>query len=171
MQPYQFSQKREQSYDDVERVRRWFERRADVIEARDLQDDRFFFYKGDLLIVRSDGDVQFIEVKCESSYTRATTPNLAIERYSSIEKNSSGGPWSTDADFYVHIYTDGLLVVMNRARLVRWLDSELARDPHAFTYREIPNAGWTTGTYLVPRERARLALGTWYREYDVHDVR
>ncbi|HVU10642.1 MAG TPA: hypothetical protein VHD90_05160 [Phototrophicaceae bacterium] len=165
-QPYQFPQKREQSYDFVDWVIHWFEQRADVEEVRDLQDDSFFFYKGDLLIARSDGGVQFVEVKCESSYTRATTPNLAIERYSSIERQSPGGPWSTDADFYAHIYTDGLLVIMNRKRLVTWLESELARDPHAFTYKEIPNAGWTTGTYLVPRSRAREALGTWYREYD-----
>ena len=141
MQPYQFSQKRDQSYDFVEWVIHWFEQRADVSEVRDVQDDSFFFYKGDLLIARSDGGVQFVEVKCESSYTRSTTPNLAIERYSSIERHSPGGPWSTDADFYAHIYTDGLLVIMNRKRLVAWLESELARDPHAFAFREIPNQG------------------------------
>ena len=133
-QPYQFPQKREQSYDFVDWVIHWFEQRADVEEVRDLQDDSFFFYKGDLLIARSDGGVQFVEVKCESSYTRATTPNLAIERFSSIERQSPGGPWSTDADFYAHIYTDGLLVIMNRKRLVAWLESELARDPHAFSF-------------------------------------
>ena len=55
---------------------------------------------------------------------------------------------------------------MNRRRLVTWLESEIARDPQAFAFREIPNAGWTTGTYLVPRQRARAALGSWYREYD-----
>lgn len=167
MQPYQFPQKREQSYDLVLWVRRWFEHRADVLEVVDFQDDPFFYYKGDLMVVRSDGGVQFVEVKCESSYTRATTPNLAIERYSSIERQSPGGPWSTDADFFAHIYTDGLLVIMNRRRLVAWLDAELARDPKTFAYREIPNAGWTTGTYLIPRARLRGALGTWYREYDV----
>ena len=147
-------------------VRRWFEQRGDVLEVRDCQDDPFFFYKGDLVIVRSDGGVQFIEVKCESSYAHSATPNLAIERYSSIDKHTPGGPWSTDADFFAHIYADGLLVIMNRRRLVAWLDDELARDPSAFAFREIPNEGWTTGTYLVPRERARAALGTWYREYD-----
>lgn len=166
MQPYQFPQKRVQSYDLVERVRQWFERRADVLEVRDFQDDPFFYYKGDLMIVRSDGGIQFVEVKCESSYSRAATPNLAIERFSSIERQSPGGPWSTDADFYAHIYTDGLLVIMNRRRLVSWLDTELTRDANTFAYREIPNEGWTTGTYLVPRERVRAALGTWYREFD-----
>lgn len=166
MQPYQFAQQRDQSYDLVERVKRWFEQRADVLEVKDLQDDSFYFYKGDLMVVRGGGDVQFVEVKVELSYTRASTPNLAIERYSSISKLTDGGPWSTDADFYAHIYTDGLLVVMNRHHLVEWLDAEIAHDPQTFAFREIPNAGWTTGTYLVPRERARAALGHWYREYD-----
>lgn len=168
MQPYQFPQKRDQSYDLVAWVMQWFHERADVLEVRDVQDDPFFFYKGDLLIARSDGGVQFVEVKCESSYSSFATPNLAIERFSSIDKQKPGGPWSTDADFYAHIYTDGLLVVMNRKRLVAWLESEIARDPQAFAFREIPNAGWTTGTYLVSRERARAALGSWYREYELH---
>jgi hypothetical protein len=166
MQPYQFTQQRDQSYDLVEWVKQWFEQRADVLEVKDLQDDSFYFYKGDLMIARSSGDVQFVEVKVELSYTRSSTPNLAIERYSSIDRLTPGGPWSTDADFYAHIYTDGLLVVMNRRRLVAWLDAEIARDPQVFSFREIPNASWTTGTYLVPRERVRAALGTWYREYD-----
>ncbi|MEP7291729.1 MAG: hypothetical protein ABI835_08090 [Chloroflexota bacterium] len=120
MQIYQFSEKREESYELVSLVVHWFERRADVLEVRDLQDDSFYFYTGDLLIARSDGGVQFVEVKCESSYTRVTTPNLAIERYSSIERQSPGGPWSTEADFYAHIYTDGLLVIMNRKPKPSW---------------------------------------------------
>jgi hypothetical protein len=55
---------------------------------------------------------------------------------------------------------------MNRKRLVTWLESELARDAKSFAYREVLNQSWTTGTFLVPRERARAALGTWYREFD-----
>jgi hypothetical protein len=167
VQPYQFPQKREESYDHVEWVRRWFERRGDVTEARDVQDDPESYYKGDVLITRGDGSIQYVEVKNEHRYTRTTTPHLAIERYSSIEKQSPGGPWSTGADFYAHIYADGLLVIMNRKRLIHWLETELARNPKIFTYREIPNAGWTTGTFLVPRQLAREALGTWYREYDI----
>ncbi len=166
MQPYKFGDKREQSHALVDRVRAWFEARGDVAEVRDVQDDPAYFYRGDLLVVRRDGGEQFIEVKCESSYTRQATENLAIERYSSIEKKTSGGPWSSEALFYVHIYADGLLVVMNRARLVEWLERELARDPLAFVFRRIPNEGYTTGTFLIPRARAKAALGAWYREYE-----
>jgi hypothetical protein len=166
MLPYSFPQKREQSFALAEWVKQWFERRGDVLEVRDVQEDPFFYYMGDLMIVRGGGVVQFVEVKCESSYTRHDTENLAIERYSSIEKQSPGGPWHTDADFYIHIYADGLLVVMSRRKLVAWVESALRRDANAFTYRQIPNQGWTTGTYLIPRSRAKAALGEWYREYE-----
>lgn len=166
MLPYSFSQKREQSFTLAELVRVWFERRNDILEARDVQADPFFYYMGDLMLVRQNGVVQFVELKCESSYSSNDTPNLAIERFSSIERQSPGGPWHTDADFYVHIYTDGLLVVMSRRKLVNWIQSELARNANAFSYRKIPNQGWTTGTYLIPRLRARAALGVWYREYE-----
>ncbi|MBN8633888.1 MAG: hypothetical protein J0M07_01090 [Anaerolineae bacterium] len=165
--PYYFPHKREESYPPVERVRRWFEKRGDVAEARDVQDNAEYYYKGDILVIRGDGSTQFVEVKSEPSYTRHTTENLAIERYSDVAKHSPGGPWSTQADFYVHIYADGLLVVMNRKRLVHWIDSELERDRHTFTYREIANHGWVTGTYLIPRGRVRSALGDWMREYDL----
>jgi hypothetical protein len=166
MPPYSFPQKREQSLSLVEVVKGWFERRGDVLEVKDVQDDPFFYYMGDLMIVRRGGVVQFVEVKCESSYTRHDTANLAIERYSSVEKQSPGGPWHTDADFYVHIYADGLLVVMSRRRLVEWIEHELSLDANTFPYRLIPNMGWTTGTYLVPRSRAKAALNEWYREYE-----
>lgn len=171
MQPYHFPHKREESYDLTAWVRQWFERRSDVIEVRDVQDHPNCFYRGDLLIVRGDGTTQFVEIKCESSYTRETTENLAIERYSSIDKNTPGGPWSTVADFFAHIYADGLLVIMNRHELVAWLERELTINPQAFPYREIPNVSWTTGTYLVPRSAVRRALGKWYREYEAQELR
>lgn len=167
MQPYEFSHKRDESYDLAALVQRWFERRGDVIAVHDVQDDPEYYYRGDLTITRSGGRVQYIEIKTETSYTRHTTDNLAIERYSDIAKQTSGGPWSTTADFYAHVYADGLLVIMNRARLVAWLDRELAADPRTFAFREIPNAGWVTGTYLVPRARAKAALGIWYREHNI----
>jgi hypothetical protein len=166
MLPYNFGEKREQSHGLVEWVRQWFLRRGDVLDVYDVQDDPQYYYKGDLMVVRKDGSVQFIEVKCESSYTRKATENLAIERYSDLDKRKPGGPWSSDAHFYVHVYADGLLVVMNRARLVDWLERVLSLDREAFAFRQIPNQGWVTGTYLVPRQLARQALGAWYREYE-----
>lgn len=170
MQPYQFPQKRDESYDLVAWVRRWFEQRADVVEVRDVQDDPDYFYRGDLIIRRRDDTLQYVEVKCERSYTRAATENLAIERYSSLENRTPGGPWSTEADFYAHIYADGLLVIMNRRELVAWLERELLGNPSAFPFREIRNVSWTTGTYLVPRQTAKKALGVWYREYEAGRV-
>ncbi|MFN8530355.1 MAG: hypothetical protein U0670_17275 [Anaerolineae bacterium] len=167
MAAYNFPRKQRESYALVEKVRAWLARREDVNDATDLQDDPRFFYRGDLVISRRDGTVQYVEVKSEPRYTRDNTPNLAIERHSSLEKNTSGGPWSTSADFYAHVYADGLLVIMSRRKLVQWIESELSRDPDAFEYKRVPNEGWTTGTYLVPRSRAKAALGIFYREYEI----
>src|SRR5690606_42074901 len=111
-----------------------------------------------LMMLRRSGREQYIEVKCESSSSGHGTENLAIERYSSIERQTPRGPWHTDADFYVHIYADGLLVVMSRRKLVAWIESELARDANAFPYRQLPNQGRTTGTYLLPRTRPNAPL-------------
>jgi hypothetical protein len=168
MVTYNFPRKRRESYTLVELVKKWLERREDVTEVGDMQDDPQFYYRGDLSITRRDGTVQYVEVKCESSYTRHTTENLAIERYSSIEKHTSGGPWSTSADFYAHIYSDGLLVVMSRRKLLHWVESELVRDASTFEFRQVRNEGYTTGTYLVPRARAKIGLGMFYREYELH---
>lgn len=164
--PYNFPHKRDESHLLVERARRWFERRADIAAARDVQDDPRFFYRGDLLLVRKSGGAQFVEIKCENHYTRLSTPNLAVERYSDLDKQTPGGPWSSEADFYAHIYTDGLLVVMSRYRLVTWIDRVLAANKRAFVYRQVPNEGYATGTYLIPRRLAREALGDYYREYE-----
>ncbi|GEM_PF-1674916 len=169
MVAYNFPRKRRESYQLVDWVKRWLERREDVSEAKDLQNDPQFFYRGDLMLTRRDGTVQYVEVKCESSYTRLTTPNLAIERFSSIEKRTPGGPWSTSAEFYAHIYNDGLLVIMSRRKLVHWIESEIARNGDAFEFKQVKNEGYTTGTYLVPRERARAGLGLFYREYELNE--
>ena len=121
----------------------------------------FYFYMGDLLIARSDGGVQFVEVKCESSYTRASTPNLAIERYSDMNRQKAGGPWSTEADFYAHIYTDGLLVIINRRELVAWLDRELATAPQHSPSRFRTSVGRPEPIlYPAPPRAVRLAHGT-----------
>lgn len=167
MVAYNFPRKRRESYALVEWVKKWLERREDVAEAVDMQDDPQSYYRGDLMIHRRDGTIQYIEVKCENSYTRDSTLHLAIERFSSIEKRTPGGPWSTSADFYAHMYADGLLVMMSRRKLVRWLESELARSADAFEYRQVRNEGYTTGTYLVPRDRAKAGLGMFYREYEL----
>jgi len=142
-------------------------RRDDVAEAADLQDNPRFFYRGDLKVTRRDGTVQYIEIKSEPRYSRENTPFMAIERYSNVEKTIPGGPWSTSADFYAHVYADGLLVIMSRRKLVGWVDGELGRDQHAFEYKLIKNETYTTGTYLIMRARVKVALGIFYRDYEI----
>lgn len=143
MQPYSFATQHTQSLSRAEIARRWFSKRADVAEARDVQDNPHYFYRGDLMIVRKSGLIQYIELKCEA-YTRRTTEHLAIKRFSDRDRRTPGGHWSSATDFYAHIYTGSLLVIMNRERLVSWLDSALQRDPRAFPYRTIPNVTWIT---------------------------
>ncbi|MDX2162264.1 MAG: hypothetical protein SF162_13140 [bacterium] len=167
MTTYNFPRKQRQSYALVEKVRQWLARREDIAEVSDLQDDPRFYYRGDLVVTRRDGTVQYVEVKSEPRYTRDSTPYFAVERYSNVEKHTPGGPWSTSADFYAHVYPDGLLLIMSRRKLVQWIESALTRDPEAFDFRHIRNEGWLTGTYLIPRTRAKAALGIFYREYEV----
>jgi hypothetical protein len=164
---YNFSQKRVESYSLVQRLAAWLRTRADVHGVLDLQDNPKYYYAGDLMIVRRGGQVQFMEVKSEASYTRQTTENMAIERYSSIDKHTSGGPWSSHATYYAHIYADGLTAIMSRYALVAWMERELSQNADGFPFRRIPNEGYTTGAYLVPRARAKAALGARYREYDI----
>lgn len=166
MVAYNFPHKRRESYALVARVKAWLERRDNVESVIDLQDDPQFYYRGDLVVVRQGGIRQYMEVKCETKYTRQNTPHLAIERFSSIEKRTAGGAWSTSADFYAHIYSDGLLVVMSRRKLLYWIEGELARDAKTFVFLQVPNEGYTTGTYLVPRQRAKIGLDKFYREYE-----
>lgn len=163
--PFDFEQKRQESSALVERVRLWFASQGDIAAVIDVQNDPDCYYRGDLLIRRKNGTEQYVEVKCESSYRWDKTPNMAVERYSNIERGTMGGPWRTSALYYAHIYREGRMVIVNRAMLIEWLDKALAADPNAFEYKRIPNDGYTTGTYLVPRERVKTALGAWYREY------
>ncbi len=167
MTAYNFPGKQRESYELVEKVRDWLTRREDVASAADLQDNPRFFYRGDLMITRKDGTVQYVEVKSEPRYSRENTPFMAIERYSNVERSTQGGPWSTSADFYAHIYADGLLVIMSRRKLVGWVDGELGRDPNAFDYKLVKNESYTTGTYLILRARVKAALGIFYRDYEI----
>lgn len=167
MAAYNFPGKQRESYELVEKVRGWLGRREDVVEVVDLQDDPRFYYRGDLKITRRDGTVQYVEVKSEPRYSRENTPFMAVERYSSVEKNTSGGPWSTSADFYAHVYADGLLVIMSRRKLIGWIEGELGRDPLSFEYKLVKNETYTTGTYLITRARVKAALGIFYRDYEI----
>lgn len=161
MTSFQFQQQLTRSNQHVARVVRWLQANPNVFVAQDVQDDPAYYHTGDILFVPKSA-VQHIEVKVESR-SSGTTPNLAIERYSNVASNRPGGPWSTKAEWYSHFYADGLLVMVKRLELVRWLTPALV----SFPTFEARNEHYTSMGYLIPRVTVRAAVGKFYREYHV----
>jgi hypothetical protein len=102
--------------------------------------------KGD--IVAPDGK---IELKTDF-YPMTQTPNFFIERYSSVEVLSPGGPYQAQkhgCKYFVYYYTTaGYGYVFETDDLVRQLEKlESSLKPV-----EVRNKKWTTIGYKVPRE-------------------
>lgn len=161
MSAFDFRRQLDESSVHVAQVVRWLQARKDVFYAADVQDDPLYFYRGDILYV-PDSVVQHIEMKIESR-TSSETPNLAIERHSDVQRSKMGGPWSTRAEWYAHLYADGLMVMMHRLELVQWLTPQLA----IFAAFQARNKTWLTTGVLVPRLSAQAALIAHYREYRI----
>jgi hypothetical protein len=161
MSAFDFARQLRESSPQVQRVVRWLQTRKDVFYAADVQDDPAYFYRGDILYV-PDSVVQHIEMKIETR-TSSETPNLAIERYSDLQRTKIGGPWGTRAEWYAHLYADGLMVMMRRPNLTQWLTPQLNTLPSF----QANNKTWLTTGVLVPRVRVQLALAAHYREYRI----
>jgi len=158
--PFDFAKQLAVSKPVVEKVVRWLNQLNTLDWALDCQDKPGCYYLGDILIKPMAGDVEYIELKMETRTSRET-PNLAIERYSNTEKKTNGGIWETQARFYAHIYSDGLLVVMNRRLLLDWLIANY----DTFRQFQARNKNYTTSGILVRRTEAKEELQTYYREY------
>lgn len=90
-----------------------------------------------------------IELKTDSRTTRDTV-NFFIERFSSMEKQSPGGPWRSMVDevyYFVYLFADSYIYWLETAALVEHLDAHLAD----YKSRTVYNKGWTALGYLVPR--------------------
>lgn len=161
MSAFNFHRQLNESSVQVQRVVRWLQSSKSVFYAADVQDDPLYFYRGDILYV-PDSAVQHIEMKIESRAS-SETPNLAIERYSDLQRTKMGGPWGTRAEWYTHLYADGLMVMMHRVNLVQWLTPQLALFPSFQAH----NKTWLTTGVLVPRTTVQLALVAQYREYRI----
>lgn len=161
MSAFNFRRQLAESTVQVQNVLRWLQGRSDIFYAADVQDDPAFFYRGDLLFVPMSM-VQHIEMKVESRAS-TETPNLAIERYSDLKAAKVGGPWGTRAEWYAHLYADGLLVMMQRQPLVQWLTPNLKNFPPF----EARNQTWLTTGILVQRDAAKAKLLAHYREYRI----
>lgn len=115
--------------------------------------------KGD--IIAPDGK---IELKTDF-YPMSTTPNFFIERYSSVEVLSPGGPWQAKAHgckYFVYYYTvDGYGYVFEVDALLQQLEAMEATAK--FKPTEVRNKKWTTVGYKVPREALKpIAVFTAY---------
>lgn len=161
MSAFNFQRQLTESTVKVQQVMKWLQGRKDVFLAADVQDDPLYYYLGDLLYVPVQA-VQHIEMKVESR-SSLETPNLAIERFSDAARSKMGGPWGTRAEWYAHLYGDGLFVMLRRAELVQWLTPKLA----SFPTFEALNQTWKTTGILVRRDAAQTALNTHYREYRI----
>lgn len=102
--------------------------------------------KGDILA--PDGK---IELKTDF-YPMTSTPNFFIERYSSVEVLSPGGPWQAKAHgckYFVYYYTvDGYGYIFETDSLIK----QLEKLENNFKPVEVRNKKWTTIGYKVPRE-------------------
>lgn len=113
--------------------------------------------KGDILA--PDGK---IELKTDF-YPMTSTPNFFIERYSSVEVLSPGGPWQAKAHgckYFVYYYTvDGYGYIFDTDALVAQLEAMEATAK--LKPAEVRNRKWTTVGYKVRREQLQpLAVFT-----------
>lgn len=161
MTAFDFRRQLTESTGKVQQVIKWLQSRKDVFYVADVQADPLYYYLGDLLYVPAAA-VQHIEMKVESR-SSLETPNLAIERFSDMVRAKVGGPWGTRAEWYAHLYNDGLFVMMRRAELVQWLTPKLATFP---TFEAV-NQTWKTTGILVRRDAAQTVLMSHYREYRI----
>ena len=82
-------------------------------------------------------------------YQMSQTKNFFIEKYSSIENSTLGGPFrSTNTTYYAYFYIkDNLLFLFKTDILLKVLESVCAN----LELVPVPNMGYTTGGYKVPR--------------------
>ena len=131
---------------------------------------------GDFIYARS-GEKKVLELKSEISYSSTNpnsdaarefreamripppsrgrdwrpTPNLFVERYSSKETMSPGGPWQAQghgAEYYVHLFFgDGAVFAYRTDEMVAFMEENMSKyDPH-----DVQNQGYDTTGFRVPR--------------------
>ena len=95
-----------------------------------------------------------IELKTESR--PSTSPNIFLERYSSIETKNPGGCWQAlehDAHYLVYLFGDWVAWWFPVKPLVKFMDLYLIeKTPFMHVIR---NKGWSGGGYAVPKKDLR----------------
>lgn len=81
------------------------------------------------------------------------TPNLFVERYSSIDAGSPGGPWQAQehgAEYYVHLFFgDGAVFAYRTDDMVAFMEENMSR--RGYKQHDIRNHGYITVGFAVPR--------------------
>jgi hypothetical protein len=100
----------------------------------------------------SDG--KLVELKTDS-YDMGKTENFFIERFSSFNTKSPGGPWQSKEKrvpiFCYFFIKNGVYFEFDTKELVKFLDPIAEKAGLIF----IPNKGWTTAGFKVPREKLK----------------
>lgn len=153
---------------DTERFMKWLAQRPDVQDVRDIQDEPALYYHGDVAALIRD-QWKLLEIKCEQYYAldpthpRFTT-NIAVERYSNKLTHTPGGVFSTRSDYYIHLFKDGLICVMETQAMRHFVIRHIGD----FRIFEAQNPSWCSLGYLIPRKRLRRYK--WYTEYTMENT-
>lgn len=103
-------------------------------------------------------DGKTLELKTDY-YCMTKTDNLFIECISNNTKNTPGGPWqaaSKNIDFFAYLYIKNSVVLLFDTRaLIDFLDKA------AYPERRIPNKGYVTIGFLVPRSDVEHLAQKW----------
>lgn len=159
---FDFRTQLDYSYSGVSRIIDWlyaadggFWGDGQLEEVYDVQDIPDLHHQGDIAFV-FQGELQYMEVKVESR-TSLATPNLAVEVYSDFDRKKLGGPIITRADWYCHLYNDGLLWVAHRYFFSMWCVSQVGN----FRFFYAQNKGWRSQGMLIPRASVPTSLNCY----------
>lgn len=159
---FSFAERNSFSIQPIEKVAEYLRSTNEYKGVTVVQNDPEHFHLGDVRCELTDASMLYYEIKAESR-TSLQTPNLAIERYSSVQARTDGGPWQTKAILYAHIYSDGLLCIMDRLELKNWLNKNMSK----YKSFSAENVGYTTTGVLIPRLEAASFLSS-YREQQIY---
>lgn len=96
----------------------------------------------------NDETGETVEIKTETR-TLTETPNIFVERWSSIQSQKPGGPWQSKAEYFVFYFEkDNRFFIYNRAELIERVEALVSK----LKLISVPNRTYTTQGYAVPRE-------------------
>lgn len=95
-------------------------------------------------VIEATGET--VELKTDS-YCMTNTSNFFMERWSSWADQKPGGPWQSKSTYYVYYFKQN-----NTAFVFKTDELRAFLETQTFRGITIPNKGWTTVGFKVPRE-------------------